>query len=485
MSKRGSSPAPPSKRTRFAEPALPGAGSSSHTHASASTATTAMHDDEADLSAPRARKGAVRQEGYDSDSSDDGEGQRAAAKKADKAAGEVDEDDDDDMFGGPSTSTKQDAELSVAEQRKQGERHMTLGEIEGQEFGGLGDRDSEDDGEEDEFDSEEELNSVGSEGEGEVKKTTKRGMGVKIEAFNMKDDLNTGAFTESGAYIPHKADPLALHDSWLSGLSKADMRAARTAHEAREAAAAARVAAEDQARESPEQTWMGLCETLEKGETVLEALARLGAVARAAKAVAAKESKAAKKGKPKRPANDNAMDEDPPAPSAVSAGKAAETPAQRELSHAQADVKRLTDLAVALLAQHQGDTAAYEESYESLLRQVRRSGVAGPDWTPASKSTADSGSTSSPLPPSSSPRRWSYRWSPAYIASHAATATDGAAPPDASQVFGPFGEAEMRAWGTAGYFGVGGERVLLRTEGEGSAGEWVEWANGLGADTSL
>ena len=197
--KRNTSPnrASAPKRTRFEPPALPAAaGGSSRGQRSAPDSAAAFDEetDELELSVAKTRKGNVNAEGYDSDSSDDGEGQRAAAKKLDAADAM---DDDDDMFGGGDEDTKKHADdgeggLTIKEQKKRAKKYLGLGDIEGQEFGG-GDDDELENGshfkgkgkkavEEEDFDSEDELDSVGSDGEGQVMPTTKKGMGVKIEA---------------------------------------------------------------------------------------------------------------------------------------------------------------------------------------------------------------------------------------------------------------------------------------------------------------
>ena len=43
---------------------------------------------------------------------------------------------------------------------------------------------------------------------------------------------------------------------------------------------------------------------------------------------------------------------------------------------------------------------------------------------------------------------------------------------DPGQVFGPFSEEEMKAWHSAAYFGVSGEKVKVRKVG----GEWGSWS---------
>ncbi|KAJ9628458.1 hypothetical protein H2203_002356 [Taxawa tesnikishii (nom. ined.)] len=55
----------------------------------------------------------------------------------------------------------------------------------------------------------------------------------KLDAFNMQQEGEEGRFDESGNYVRKAADPDAVHDSWLQGLSKKDMKKAREAEEKR------------------------------------------------------------------------------------------------------------------------------------------------------------------------------------------------------------------------------------------------------------
>jgi CD2 antigen cytoplasmic tail-binding protein 2 len=103
-------------------------------------------------------------------------------------------------------------------------------------------------------------------------------------------------------------------------------------------------------------------------------------------------------------------------------------------------IERLTALASGLLSLGDGDI--YNKTYEHVLRSVRSSGDVEPDWVPLTTT-------------------YEYKWD-------VPETTTNASDP---QVFGPFKEAEMKAWYDANYFGVSGEKVKVRVVG----GEWGDW----------
>jgi len=206
------------------------------------------------------RKGRVRNEGYDSDSSDDGEGVVQSRKKDLTAAKN---DDDDDMFAIPDKEEKQQPVAS-----KKREEYLKLGDIEGQEFNsGSGSEDESDDEPEDEDDAE---------------RRKKAGMGYELSSFNMRDEMEEGKFTEDGSYV-RTFDPHGVHDRWMEGLNEKEIKLARRRKRHQEKVQKERMAAEE--RELQESGGKGALEKellpmLKKGETVLEALQRLGVQAK-------------------------------------------------------------------------------------------------------------------------------------------------------------------------------------------------------------
>ena len=252
----GSGP-PPTKKTRFVEPAD-------------DTANFAEEVDAALENPSATRKGRVKTEGYDSDSSDDGEGV-VLSRRAGGADGTAkDDDEDDDMFA--AGSKDDDAKAAAAgsgEKKKGAEEFLRLGDIEGQEFGrGSGDDDG---GEESSGDDE-------PEDEDDAERRKKAGMGYELSSFNMREEMEEGKFSADGMYV-RNFDPHALHDRWMDGLEEREIKLARKRKRRQEKAQKEKIQAEQReleelgGKEAVEREVLGM---LKKGETVLEALQRLG-----------------------------------------------------------------------------------------------------------------------------------------------------------------------------------------------------------------
>ena len=252
----GSGP-PPTKKTRFVEPAD-------------DTANFAEEVDAALENPSATRKGRVKTEGYDSDSSDDGEGV-VLSRRAGGADGTAkDDDEDDDMFA--AGSKDDDAKAAAAgsgEKKKGAEEFLRLGDIEGQEFGrGSGDDDG---GEESSGDDE-------PEDEDDAERRKKAGMGYELSSFNMREEMEEGKFSADGMYV-RNFDPHALHDRWMDGLDEREIKLARKRKRRQEKAQKEKIQAEQReleelgGKEAVEREVLGM---LKKGETVLEALQRLG-----------------------------------------------------------------------------------------------------------------------------------------------------------------------------------------------------------------
>jgi len=197
------------------------------------------------------RRGKVKNEGYESDSSDDGEGVVNSRKKHGP-------DEDDDMFA---PTEKEENEESGKKQDK----FMRLGDIEGQEFGSHSGSDSESD-----------IDEPVDQDEAEKKK--KEGMGFELSSFNMREEMEEGKFTEDGSYV-RTFDPHSVHDRWMEGLDDREIKLARRRKREQEKKQRNKVEAEEkELQDSGGQDAMEreLLPMLKKGETVLEALQRLG-----------------------------------------------------------------------------------------------------------------------------------------------------------------------------------------------------------------
>ncbi len=103
------------------------------------------------------------------------------------------------------------------------------------------------------------------------------------------------------------------------------------------------------------------------------------------------------------------------------------------------EIDQITHLASTLLSL--GDTDIYSKTYEELVRAVRASGKVDANWIPPSADV-----------------KYEYKW-------------DVPEAGQAGEVFGPFGEEEMRAWYSATYFGPSGEKIKVRKVG----GDWGNW----------
>ncbi|KAF9484735.1 hypothetical protein BDN70DRAFT_945699 [Pholiota conissans] len=332
------------------------------------------------------RKGKVKTEGYESDSTDDGEGVVPSRKKGE-------DDDIDDMFA-VDTEDKEEATT------KKEEKYMRLADIEGQEFGN--DSEGNDSDQEDE-----------PEDEDDAERRKKAGMGFELSSFNMREEMEEGKFTEDGSYV-RTIDPHGMHDRWMEGLDEREIRVARKRKKEQEKKQKERMAAEEKELQENggKSAWeKQLLPLLKKGETVLEALQRLGAKS---KRTQTKRSK-------QKAAGPNAMDVDHPQ------------------NHRPTDIETITHLASNLMAL--GDTDIYGKTYEEIVRSVRSSANIDKSWEPPSADI-----------------KYEYKWS-----SPDAGQTDG--------TFGPFGEEEIKSWFNASYFGATGEKVKVRRVG----GEWGNW----------
>ena len=300
-----------SKKTRFVEP-------SDDPTAFAEQVDSALEN--------TSRKGKVKNEGYESDSSDDGEGVVFSRRK-DAGAG----DDDDDMFA---AAEKEESTTENETLKKKKDQYMRLGDIEGQEFGGDSGSESSDDVED----------------EDDAERRKKAGMGFELSSFNMREEMEEGKFTEDGSYV-RTFDPHGVHDRWMEGLDDREIKLARRRKREQEKKQREKMEAEERELEQSggkNTLEMQLLPLLKKGETVVEALQRLGIQARRKK------------------------------PTHSVKGAISDTKPQ----DAPTDIERITHLASTLMSL--GDIDIYSKSYEELVRGIRSSGSLDPSWEPPS-----------------------------------------------------------------------------------------------------
>lgn len=296
------------------------------------------HDDE--LEDKKSRRGAVNFDVYDSEDEEVGGGVYSSDSDDEDKKDNVEEEkipaasEDFDMFGGepaqPEGKGKQKADPNTL--------------IEGQEFNSYdrGESSDEDDIED------------GKKKEG------------KISAFNMKQEMEEGSVDEKGNYIRNKVDPQAFHDKWMEGISRKDMNKAKEALEKRERDEALKEA-ERQSNIPQTQTdiYRALVEYLKPGQTVQEALTSL-ANSIPKKVPAWKQKMLDKKNKNKKGKE--------VAP--VAALSEEEENARRQ------KVESITGLADQMMAL--GHFNVYEDTFEIMVRHLRKEGVVPQDWLPES-----------------------------------------------------------------------------------------------------
>jgi len=254
----------------------------------------------------------------------------------------------------------------------------------------------------------------------------KKNHAPKLDAFNMRTEQEEGRFDDQGNYVRKGADPDAIHDIWLEGMSKKDMRKAKEAAEKREEDRRKR-ALEDDAK-SAGDVLGELIPLLEQGETVLEALARLGK----GKAKIHKWQNKNKKTKQNGASDVHVSTEH----------DAAEQVRKRK-------VEIITGAADFLLTK--GQPEVYDNERELLIRQYRRE--TGTVWVDPPQANDDDDDSEIPF----NVQMWEYRW------------TDDR---DGGTTNGPYDGYTMKQWNDAGYFGEG---VEFRKKGDGAG--WTRVAD--------
>ena len=232
----------------------------------------------------------------------------------------------------------------------------------------------------------------------------------RLDAFNMKGEQEEGRFDDQGNFVRKAADPDAVHDQWLEGVSKKDMKRAKEAADKRDDELRAKRIEDDQILTS--DILEDLIPLLEKGETVLEALARLG--------------REKKKEKPKWRQKNRRRESDDMDVDKVKE----EDPKERRRREA---VEAITGAADRLLTR--GQTEIYETERELLTRQYGRE--TGEPWVDQTRQP-DGDGDGDELEEDGKSKQWEYRWSDAR---------------DGGETHGPYDGKMMKAWNEAGYFG--------------------------------
>ncbi|KAL8951823.1 MAG: hypothetical protein Q9222_002239 [Ikaeria aurantiellina] len=403
------------------------------------------------------KRNAVNIDGYESDSSNEGFDARAnvkaqeAAKEGKKGASSKTE-EENDMFADLEEDLQdgdEDEEIEgTGKKQKKNVRFLENDEIEGQiassksgghvsaDFSlngrstGRGrKRDKEIDSSSESDVGDEERADVGEDVDEEIGAGGKKSHAPKLDAFNVRSEEEEGRFDASGNYVRKAADPNAVHDSWLEGVSKKDMKKAKEAAEKRDEDLRQRTLEADAIETS--DILKTLIPLLEMGETVLEALARLG------RKKEKKRPKWQSKNRKRRNGEDS-MD--------VDLEKTVEDPEETKRKEA---VEAITDAADHLLTR--GQAEVYDTERERLIRQYTRE--TAEEWIdpPQEEVVPD------PSDIVQETKQWEYRW------------TDGR---DDGQINGPYDGAMMASWNDAGYFGQGVEFRRI-----GSDSEWSRFVD--------
>jgi len=306
---------------------------------------------------------------------------------------------------------------------------------------------------------------------------------TSYSSFNMKEELAEGRFSADGSYVANSQDPLAAHDSWLSGLSKTQIRLAKEAKERQDAKnremeqKEAMRGGEEQLTQLRDDCLIGLLKDVREGETVAGALNRLGRAKKRAEALRELESKQ---------------------------GQEIELDQQEKSSNSvdryMDKINRLTHFASTLLSSH-GELEIYDQRYEDIVKTLKSEGAVRRDWVPPKDSKEDQELEASeekqwkehergqkeqtkltkpakegrsrvvisrPTAPSSttptSTKYW-YKWNPA---------PEGQNP---DEKYGPYERSELEGWINQGYFGdvVEASRILVKKDGEnGEFRRWIE-----------
>jgi len=364
------------------------------------------------------KRGAVNIDGYDSDSDREELGSLHASSKA-KPAQKADE-DMDDMFGEDDDDPKDDTVDNTSGKTSKEVKFLDTDQIEGQDSksksGGQIRLDDESDDDDDE-----EARRLAIEAEGIDEEVGLGGLkknAPKVEAFNLKAEEEEGKFDESGNFVRKAIDPDAVHDRWLDGVSKKDVKKAAEAHQKREEDARAKRKEDDSYLTA--DLLKSLILRLEPGETSLEALARL--------AKGQVKQKKVPKWKQKKQKPD-AMKTETETPD--------EDPEQVRIKEA---INAITEAADRLLGRNHSEI--YDTERERLIREYTRE--ADEPWKePKRENEVTDGeegreASSAPL----ATKMWEFRW------------VDGR---DDAPKQGPYDGPTMKAWQDAGYFGEGVE----------------------------
>jgi len=467
------------------------------------------------------KKGRVKVDGYDSDSSTENTEVRKTKKKHEDDDIFADEEEPQDGKKELPKFDKIDVGLKV---KKGAEKKdfLELGDIEGQEFGK---EDDDREGEEDDDDvrggkqqdndsdySDEEEDFVpgdefaNADDAPRARRKSKKGMGFLLSKFNMAEELQEGRLAADGSYVASAKDPEAVHDNWLEGMNKKIIKQAREAKRMRDEQLRTQAEKEEgmASLRTRKECYIALLGLLPAGDgrSVSQILCQLGNEKRALERAENKpKKKVVKKSAmdgtiPDSMVIDHRTTDDPPPERSNNASKDA-VPAAKSEEQVKLDrrIGEITDLASMLMGTH-GELDIYDMSHGSIVGILKSEGLVSRDWVPPrveeevrSRTDGHSGGAT-PVRPHSAGKPLISR--PTTLAAAAAAATlpqspqvyykfiqpqdppSGADPP----VYGPFDLPTMHAWAQQGFFGNNFDRILvkihLHSSDPGNA-PWGHW----------
>ncbi|KAI8370289.1 hypothetical protein BD560DRAFT_397023 [Blakeslea trispora] len=324
-----------SKRVRFDEK------SKSRKRTTGETDFEFDHEDQ--LEERKARRGAVNFDVYGSDDEEVGGGMYDSDSDQETKEEEKEpvpkQDEEFDMFGGGGDDTDK-MDIDRKGKKKQTDEEL----IEGQEL----ESHSRDRLENDEDDDDDDVE------DGQKKQS-------RIEAFNMKEELEEGSVDSNGNYVRNKVDPQAFHDNWMKGITRKDINKAKEAQQKRDREEALREAERQSTLpQSETDIYLALVHHLKPGQSVQEALTSL-ANSLPKKLPAWKQKMLDKKNKNK-PVQQPQLTE-------------------QEETERREKIEKITGLADQMMAL--GHFNIYQDTFEIMIRHLRKEGAVDQDWLPS------------------------------------------------------------------------------------------------------
>ncbi|WAQ86451.1 hypothetical protein PtA15_7A177 [Puccinia triticina] len=487
------------KKVKFgALPTLSSSKTEGNKPPSGSSSTFEPGDDATDLQfdelnqVGKIKKGKVKVDGYDSDSST--ENTEVRNNKKNKSA------DEDDIFADEKEQT--DANLL--------KNHPKFEKIDVglKEDGDLGDDYSE---EEEDFVPGDEF--ANADDAPRARRKSKKGMGFLLSKFNMAEELQEGRMAADGSYVASAKDPEAVHDNWLEGVnSKKAIKQAREAKRLRDEQLRTQAEKEESmtSLRTRKDCYIALLGLLPAGDgrSVSQILCQLG-----------NDKRALQQNKPKRKVGKkSAIDKLVPESMDIDHDDSAKghrgrsTHAEQEetgnmttamtTSQTRSDeevkldrrIGEITDLASMLMGTH-GELDIYDMSHGSITGILKSEGLVPRDWVPLSTQDSSPANVLQPDTAPPQPVRKSLISRPTLASSTPAPQQQQQQSPQiyykfikpdpasisagsGAPVYGPFDKQTMLAWAQQGFFGQDFQLILVRLHsatGSDNNSSWGSW----------